>query len=125
MSCANLSYTKCSNSTFSYSNLIFVNFLLQSISPTLYEQHFCQYSLVNKIQTQTTKIEKSVQNNLVQKAAHKILLKLTYTYSQFHQHFMSSFCANILSPKNYKAKLLVEKSCAKHFCTKRLHIKCW
>jgi hypothetical protein len=24
---------------------------------------------------------------------------------QFHQHFMSSFCAKILSPKNYKPKM--------------------
>jgi hypothetical protein len=24
---------------------------------------------------------------------------------QFHQHFMSSFCAKTLSPKNYKPKL--------------------
>ncbi len=28
-----------------------------------------------------------------------------YTRCQFHQHFMSSFCAKILSPKNYKPKL--------------------
>jgi len=27
------------------------------------------------------------------------------TSSQFHQHFMSSFSANIFAPKNYKAKL--------------------
>jgi len=27
------------------------------------------------------------------------------TFSQFHQHFTSSFCANILLQKNYKAKL--------------------
>jgi len=26
------------------------------------------------------------------------------TYSQFHQHFTSSFCTDILLPKNYKAK---------------------
>ncbi len=32
---------------------------------------------------------------------------------QFHQHFTSSFCLNILLPKNYKAKLKLEKSCAK------------
>jgi hypothetical protein len=25
--------------------------------------------------------------------------------SQFHQHFMSTFCAKILLPKNYKPKL--------------------
>ncbi len=34
---------------------------------------------------------------------------------QFHQHFMSSFCAKILSPKSYKPKLLALKSCAKNF----------
>jgi len=27
------------------------------------------------------------------------------TCSQFHQHFMSSFFAHILAPKNYKAKM--------------------
>jgi len=27
------------------------------------------------------------------------------TLSQFHQHFTSSFCADIFAPKNYKAKL--------------------
>ncbi len=39
-------------------------------------------------------------------------------YSQFHQHFLSSFCADILVPKNYKAKLDLEKSYKKkHFYT--------
>ncbi len=41
------------------------------------------------------------------------------TFSQFHQYHMSSFCANILSQKKYKAKLNVEKSCTKHLSTKR------
>ncbi len=31
--------------------------------------------------------------------------KVRESRSQFHQHFTSSFCINILSPKNYKAKL--------------------
>jgi hypothetical protein len=39
--------------------------------------------------------------------------------SQVHQHFMSSFFANILAQKNYKSKLLLKKSFAKHFGTKR------
>ncbi len=30
---------------------------------------------------------------------------LDATRCQFHKHFMSSFCAKILSPKNYKPKL--------------------
>jgi hypothetical protein len=37
------------------------------------------------------------------------------TWCQFHQHFMSSYCAKILSPKNYKAKLQAIKICAKKF----------
>ena len=32
------------------------------------------------------------------------------SWGQFHQHFMSSFCVNILPPKNYKAKLQAQKS---------------
>jgi len=45
--------------------------------------------------------------------------------SQFHQHLTSSFCADILAPKNYKAKLKSEKSFAKSFCMKKVSIKCW
>jgi len=45
--------------------------------------------------------------------------------SQFHQNFMSTFCANILAPKNYKAKLKLEKSFAKHFWTKKAWVKSW
>jgi len=33
---------------------------------------------------------------------------------------MSSFCANIFAPKNFKAKLRLEKSCPKYFCTKKV-----
>ncbi len=44
--------------------------------------------------------------------------------SQFHQHFMSNFLSNILLPNNYKAKLLAERSCKKHFCTIKLFVKC-
>ncbi len=51
---------------------------------------------------------------------------LTYCFSHFvftpclfwcqlHQHFMSSFCAQILLPKNYKPKLKSLKRCAKNF----------
>ncbi len=31
--------------------------------------------------------------------------------SQCHQHFMSSFCTDILLPKNHKAKLIIQKLC--------------
>ena len=45
--------------------------------------------------------------------------------SQFHQHFTSCFCANFLSPKKYKPKPEVQKSCLKDFCTKKMLVKCW
>ncbi len=38
-------------------------------------------------------------------------------FSQFQQHFTSSFCADIILPKNYK--LLKEKSCKKYYHTKK------
>ena len=38
---------------------------------------------------------------------------------------MSSFCINIFAPNFFKAKLWLEKSCAKHFRTKNVHVKCW
>ena len=43
---------------------------------------------------------------------------------QFYKHFTSIFSANILAPKNYKDVLLLEKSCAKHFQTKKVYVKC-
>jgi len=46
------------------------------------------------------------------------------SYTQFHQHFTSSFCADIVLTKNYKAKLYLEKSCAKHFHIKKAPVKC-
>jgi len=48
-----------------------------------------------------------------------------YTIIQFHQHFMSSFCTDILLPKNFEAKMWVEKSFKKQFCTKKAYVKCW
>jgi hypothetical protein len=48
-----------------------------------------------------------------------------HTCSQYHQHFTSSFCTNILVQKNYKGKLeKLEKSFAKHFCMKKARVKC-
>jgi len=46
-----------------------------------------------------------------------IICLLSSTNNQFHQHFRSSFCADILySPNSYRAKLKVEK---------KLLVKCW
>jgi len=53
------------------------------------------------------------------------MLIIIKTCIQFHQHFTSSFCIDILLPKSQRAELLLEKSCAKHYCTKRLRVKCW
>jgi hypothetical protein len=44
---------------------------------------------------------------------------------QFHQHFTSSFYADILSPKHNKAKLQVEKSFVKHFQFEKAAGECW
>ncbi len=41
---------------------------------------------------------------------------------KFYQHSRSSFCTNILSPKNYKAKLWLEKSFKNAFVHKKLLI---
>jgi hypothetical protein len=38
------------------------------------------------------------------------------SWCQFHQHFMSTFCAKFLVPKNYK---LLTKAAQKNFCTKK------
>ena len=43
----------------------------------------------------------------------------------FHQHSMSSFCANILAPKNYKAKLQAQKVFGTRILVQKLVKKCW
>jgi len=47
------------------------------------------------------------------------------TYSQVHQYLMSGFCADTLLPKNYKARLEVEKSYEKQFRKKKVLLKCY
>jgi len=47
-----------------------------------------------------------------------MLVKLTQGVS-FINILQAAFAPNILSPKNYKAKLQLEKICVKHFCTKK------
>jgi len=44
---------------------------------------------------------------------------------QFNLHFTCSLRAVILLPKNFKAKMLVEKSCAKYFRSKKAQVKFW
>jgi len=42
-------------------------------------------------------------------------LSTVVTKSTIHQHFTSSFCADILAPKNYKAKMLIRKAAQNTF----------
>ena len=44
---------------------------------------------------------------------------------QFHQHFTISFCANILAPKTFKAKLQVQSFFGELLLAQKLLIKCW
>ncbi len=48
-----------------------------------------------------------------------------FNQGQFHQHFMSSFCANIFTPKNYKANISALLFLAPKFCTKNALVKRW
>jgi hypothetical protein len=50
---------------------------LFSISPTFYEQILHKYSFAKKITKPNCKQEKAMQNTFVQKAALKMLVKLT------------------------------------------------
>ncbi len=62
-------------------------------------------------------------NNSVCREGSKV--SISPACSQFHRNFTSSFCTDILAPKNCKAKLYQEKSCTKHFHMKTANVKCW
>ena len=47
------------------------------------------------------------------------------SWSQLHQHFTSTFCTNILAPKNYKAKLQAQKVFGARILAQKLLVKCW
>jgi len=49
--------------------------------------------------------------------------KTAETWCQFHQHFMGKFIANILAPKNNKAKCRQRKATQFAFVQKK-HVKC-
>jgi len=44
--------------------------------------------------------------------------------SQFHQYFTSSFCADILFPKNQSQTDIIEKQCKALLIEKGAHKKC-
>ncbi len=86
-----------------------------------FHQHFTHTFLVRKwlhaafFYLHVTR-EKLPKRLSYKKVASKTLMKLTPSVN-FHHQFSSSFCA-----KNYKSVL--EKNCVKHFCSKKLLLKC-
>jgi len=68
------------------------------------------------------KYRKAAQNTFVQTSVHKMLVKLTaiVTVINILQAAFAPifFCQKITEPK-------FQKSCAKHFGTKKAHVKCW
>jgi len=90
--------------------------LLMSISWTLNARVFC--TNVISAAFSSYMLKKLPKRRLYEKAAHRTLMKLSPIVKITNILFMSSFCADILSPKDYKAELYKEKSCVKHFCTK-------
>jgi len=79
--------------TVNFINVMRANFFVRK----LFRQLFSSYMYIEKAAT-TTFVWKIHANNIDE----------IDTCSQFHHHFKSSFCADILLPKNYKAKLLLE-----------------
>jgi len=93
---------------------------------------YCNTVLQNLCMSFFTSILHVIQNQYEYSYRMRPLKRTCYTqkreltsWCQFHQHFMSSLCAKILLPKNYKPKLLAHKSCAKNFGTKKLLVKYW
>jgi len=50
---------------------------------------------------------------------------LSLNWGQFHQQFTSSFCANNLAPKTYKAKQPAQKIFGAWLSARKLLVKCW
>jgi len=44
------------------------------------------------------------------------------TFSQFHQHFTSSFCPDILSPKKFQIQTVIRETL---LCIIKLLVICW
>jgi len=45
--------------------------------------------------------------------------------SQFQEHFMSSFCSNILAPKKIQSQTVIRVEVRKILSCKKLSVKCW
>jgi len=72
----------------------------------LFKSTFCFASILlyQKLQTQTIVSTKKIVSNTFSKNCLENAGEID-TCSQFHQHYKSSFCANLLLPKKYKMKL--------------------
>jgi hypothetical protein len=55
--------------------------------------------------TKPNVIREKLQNLLLYKKCNQENVDKIDTFSQFHQHFKSSFCTNIILTKNSKAKM--------------------
>ncbi len=86
-----------------------VNFIISSRAAFLYKSVFQCFSLVT-----VGLCNFFGKRNLVQ----KLIVKCWWNWLQ-------QFLRQYSFPKNYKAKLLEEKCCTKHFRTKKLLITCW
>ena len=71
------------------------------------------------------KLKQSFQKAILENGYYLHSSETKALWSKYHQHFMSNFFANFLLPKHYKCKMLVQKSCVKHLCSKKLLVKCW
>jgi len=69
------------------------------------------------------KAEKEMSNLKQLKEDKTTELLQVNTCSQFRQHFTSSFCADILLSKNFKAKMKVEKNILKTLSYKKVVCK--
>ena len=61
-----------------------------SISPTIYKQLLRQFPFIKKLHTQTISTEKLLKELLYEKAARKLLVKLTLTASPNTKKFLST-----------------------------------
>ncbi len=66
-----------------------------------------------------------VNNLILLKFIFRSFQRLAETFSQYHQHFTSNFCDNIISAKNFQAKHEFGKSCSKHVCKSNSRAKYW
>jgi len=66
---------------------------------------FVPISFCQKITNLNLKHSKDARTLLHEKAVHEMLVKLIETCVQFHQHFTSGFCTDILLLTTYYSKL--------------------